>query len=229
MLKLLEIKQCQFGAEKPLLNPFDFSLVSGEVVALLGENGVGKSTFMNLCVGNTKLHSGEIFLGKQNQLDLSYRELFRKISLVRSHLQIPERILVKDFVSLGLESRNFERVKSALEKTETLEFLNRPLITLSDGERSRVLLAEALVRNTSLLLLDEPTAFLDVPHSLALFKLLKRIAQEENKGVLISTHQVEHALRYADRLLVFLKNGNVYSGKKEELLNKGVLSWAEIS
>ena len=64
-------------------------------------------------------------------------------------------------------------------------------------------------------------AFLDVPHSLALFKLLKRIAQEENKGVLISTHQVEHALRYADRLLVFLKNGNVYSGKKEELLNKG--------
>ena len=93
---------------------------------------------------------------------------------------------------------------------------------------SRVLLAEALIRNTSLLLLDEPTAFLDVPRSIDLFKLLKSIAVNENKGILISTHQVEHALKYADRLLVFLRNGQVVSGLVEDVLKSGALSWAAL-
>ena len=118
--------------------------------------------------------------------------------------------------------------EKVMKETNIQNFLDRTLISLSDGERSRVLLAEALIRNTSLLLLDEPTAFLDVPRSIDLFKLLKSIAVNENKGILISTHQVEHALKYADRLLVFLRNGQVVSGLVEDVLKSGALSWAEL-
>lgn len=228
MAKLLDVRQCQFGYDGSLLKPFDFSILEGEVVALLGENGVGKSTFMNLCVGTLNLLSGEIYYGENKISEFSVRDLFKKVSMVRANLQVPERILVCDFVALGSSGKNGKSVKEVLEKTETLEFYNRPLISLSDGERSRVFLAEALIRDTSLLILDEPTAFLDVPHSISLFKLLKKIAVEEKKGILISTHQVEHALRFADRLLVFLRNGEVYSGEKKILQEQGVLSWADL-
>jgi ABC-type cobalamin/Fe3+-siderophores transport system ATPase subunit len=147
---------------------------------------------------------------------------------VRSNLSIPDRILVRDFVMLGMQKKNFELFEKVMKETNIQNFLDRTLISLSDGERSRVLLAEALIRNTSLLLLDEPTAFLDVPRSIDLFKLLKSIAVNENKGILISTHQVEHALKYADRLLVFLRNGQVVSGLVEDVLKRGALSWAEL-
>lgn len=228
MNKLLDVRSCQFGFKQALLLPFNFSLYPGEVVALLGENGVGKSTFLRLCVGYEKIISGGIFYGKENRETLSVKDLFQKVSLVRSNLSIPDRILVRDFVMLGMQKKNFELLEKVMKETNIQNFLDRTLISLSDGERSRVLLAEALIRNTSLLLLDEPTAFLDVPRSIDLFKLLKSIAVNENKGILISTHQVEHALKYADRLLVFLRNGQVVSGLVEDVLKSGALSWAEL-
>ena len=99
---------------------------------------------------------------------------------------------------------------------------------LSTGQKRKFQIAFALSYKPDYLLLDEPTAFLDVPRSIDLFKLLKSIAVNENKGILISTHQVEHALKYADRLLVFLRNGQVVSGCAEDVLKIGALSWAEL-
>jgi iron complex transport system ATP-binding protein len=102
------------------------------------------------------------------------------------------------------------------------------LCALSDGERSRVFLARALAGHARVLLLDEPTAFLDVPHTLALFRLLLRVAREQNIAVFLSTHNIDYALRFAHRILALDGSGNACIGPVNTVVNNGFLTWAEI-
>ncbi len=246
---LLEAKQFSFGYQSTLISPMDFSLHAGEVVSLLGPNGCGKSTFLKTCVGEVKPLGGALLLKNKSIASIKPKELSKIIARVRATLPFSERILVREFVSLGRSAFSgiFDKhsesdetaILNALTQTNTLSFATRPLGALSDGERARVFLAEALARETPILLLDEPTAFLDVPHTISLFKMLKDIALKRRCGILICTHQTSYAETFSDRLLIFnpsskqkansgISPGTFFCGTTADAHAVDALAWTKI-
>ena len=217
--------------------PFDFSLASGNVVALMGENGCGKSSLLKTFAGLLAPVAGEVSLEGKSLTEWAPRERAQEISLVRMSSAVPPRMSVSEFVRLGrspysgiFDSRTDEDnriVKESMDLLDVANFANRPIAELSDGERSRVFLAEAVAQQVKILLLDEPNAFLDIPRSHALFRLLKKIAVERQMGIVVSTHSVEYAERYCDKIMV-VNGGTVKVASAADARRKGLLDWTEI-
>jgi ABC-type cobalamin/Fe3+-siderophores transport system ATPase subunit len=217
--------------------PFDFSLASGTVVALMGENGCGKSSLLKTFAGLLTPVAGEVSLEGKSLTEWAPRERAQEISLVRMSSAVPPRMSVSEFVRLGrspysgiFDSRTEEDkriVENSMALLDVASFANRPIAELSDGERSRVFLAEAVAQQVKILLLDEPNAFLDIPRSHALFRLLKKIAVERQMGIVVSTHSVEYAERYCDKIMV-VNGGTVKVATAADARKNGLLDWTEI-
>lgn len=245
---LLKCKGLGFGyggheSQTGFTLPFDFELRAGEVVALMGVNGCGKSTLLKTLSGQISLLSGDVFVAQENPENslanlksLTPRILAKRIALVRMSGLAPDRMTVREFVSLGrspyagiLDGRSAEddvAVDGALDLLELQSFADRMVTSLSDGERSRVYLAEAVAQQVQILLLDEPNAFLDIPRSHKLFKLLRKLAQDRNMGIVVSTHSVEYAEKYCDRIMV-IDGGNVRVATSSDARAEGLLDWTE--
>ena len=237
---LLECKDLLVGYGKALPSmkfPFDFSLASGNVVALMGENGCGKSSLLKTFAGLLAPVAGEVSLEGKSLTEWAPRERAQEISLVRMSSAVPPRMSVSEFVRLGrspysgiFDSRTEEDnriVENSMALLDVANFANRPIAELSDGERSRVFLAEAVAQQVKILLLDEPNAFLDIPRSHALFRLLKKIAVERQMGIVVSTHSVEYAERYCDKIMV-VNGGTVKVASAADARKNGLLDWTEI-
>ena len=236
---LLECRNLLVGygrALESMNNPFDFRLSAGTVVALMGENGCGKSSLLKTLAGLLPPVSGEVSLEGRMLSEWSPRHRSQKISLVRMSNVVPPRMSVREFVRLGrspysgiFDSRTAEDnriVEESMVLLDVAVFAERPVAELSDGERSRVFLAEAVAQRVNVLLLDEPNAFLDIPRSHALFRLLKKIAVERQMGIVVSTHSVEYAERYCDRIMV-VDGGTVKNALASEARKCGLLDWTE--
>ena len=237
---LLECKNLLVGYGKALPSmkfPFDFSLASGNVVALMGENGCGKSSLLKTFAGLLAPVAGEVSLEGKSLTEWAPRERAQEISLVRMSSAVPPRMSVSEFVRLGrspysgiFDSRTEEDnriVENSMALLDVANFANRPIAELSAGERSRVFLAEAVAQQVKILLLDEPNAFLDIPRSHALFRLLKKIAVERQMGIVVSTHSVEYAERYCDKIMV-VNGGTVKVASAADARKNGLLDWTEI-
>lgn len=237
---LLECKDLLVGYGKALPSmkfPFDFSLASKNVVALMGENGCGKSSLLKTFAGLLAPVAGEVSLEGKSLTEWAPRERAQEISLVRMSSAVPPRMSVSEFVRLGrspysgiFDSRTEEDnriVENSMALLDVANFANRPIAELSDGERSRVFLAEAVAQQVKILLLDEPNAFLDIPRSHALFRLLKKIAVERQMGIVVSTHSVEYAERYCDKIMV-VNGGTVKVASAADARKNGLLDWTEI-
>ena len=237
---LLECKDLLVGYGKALPSmkfTFDFSLASGSVVALMGENGCGKSSLLKTFAGLLAPVAGEVSLEGKSLTEWAPRERAQEISLVRMSSAVPPRMSVSEFVRLGrspysgiFDSRTEEDnriVEISMALLDVANFANRPIAELSDGERSRVFLAEAVAQQVKILLLDEPNAFLDIPRSHALFRLLKKIAVERQMGIVVSTHSVEYAERYCDKIMV-VNGGTVKVASAADARKNGLLDWTEI-
>ena len=247
MTNLLQCENLVLGYQAAKANaagivaPFNFELKAGEVVALLGENGCGKSTFLKtLCArlqpvaGNVAL-CGRSLWGSDNAT-WTARERAKLVTLVRMSGLACDRMTVREFVSLGrtpyaglFDGRSKEDEKivdDAIALLDLESFSNRWVNELSDGERSRVYLAQAVAQQVKVLLLDEPNAFLDIPRSRKLFALLQKLAKERNMGILVSTHSVEYAEKYCDRIAVIVDR-QVRVAKSEDARAEGLLKWTD--
>lgn len=239
-MSLLECKSlvCGYGAHekkqvRELVAPFDFELSAGEVVSLMGENGCGKSTLLKTMAGLLSPLSGIVTLSGCAS-SCSARERAKRVALVRMAGAVPDRMTVREFVALGrtpyvglfagLSAEDYRIVDESLELLNLMDFSNRWVSELSDGERSRVYLAMAIAQQVKVLLLDEPNAFLDIPRSHHLFKILKNLAAERQMGIVVSTHSVEYAEKYSDRLMVIVDK-LVRISKTPEARAKGLLDW----
>ena len=190
---------------------------SGELTCLLGANGVGKSTLLRTLAAFQPQISGEILISRSEECGVrreitsfTDKELSKVIGVVLTEKPDVRNMSVRELVSLGRSpytgfwgtytDEDLRIVDEAIEMVGITDLIRRPVHTLSDGERQKVMIAKALAQQTPVIFLDEPTAFLDYPSKVEVLQLLRRISREAEKTIFLSTHDVELALQLADTI-----------------------------
>lgn len=234
----IEIKDVSIGynlrqSEKVVARSLNATLHSGEVVALIGRNGAGKSTLLRALGGYEKPLRGSILYNETAAADITPAQFARLIAVVLTDNSMAGALTVRELVSLGrtpytnftgyLRQSDRGIVDWAIKMVGVENLADRAMGTLSDGERQKCMIAKALAQETPVVMLDEPTAFLDFGSKVALFRLLQRLAREMSKAVIVSTHDLELALRLTDRLWL-IDGGTMHCGTADELSASGVLS-----
>ena len=230
----LSFHDVHFSYDCEVLAGITLEVRAGEIVALLGPNGAGKSTLLGIASGALRPQRGEAFFEDQAVTKFSRRELARRIALVaqaeavRFPLTALEYVLAGRFAhahAFGFDSpKDVAVAMTSLEATDAAQFAPRRFNELSSGERQRVVLARALAQEPKLLLLDEPTANLDIAHQVELLKLVTRWARERKLGALFVTHEINLAAEFADRVAL-LKQGRLLAcGEAREVMNAELLS-----
>lgn len=214
-----------------VLSSINASLCSGELTALIGRNGAGKSTLLRTLAAYQSPLSGRVEYAGCNVNEMSQRDIAKQISVVLTVLPTAP-LTVEELVSLGrtpytdflgrMTMADRKAIGDAMELMGVSNFANRRISELSDGERQKCMIAKALAQETPVMLLDEPTAYLDYPSKVSLFGILKRLAKENGKAVIVSTHDLELALRLADKVWIADKN-TLHCGTVSELASQGVI------
>ena len=219
---------------REVLRHISLDVQPGEVLALIGPNGVGKSTLIHAISGNLKPMGGRILINGRDLRQLPIAQRARSIAVVPQAVRLPESFTVFDTVLMGRTpylgwlGREGELDRSAvwaaLDRTSTRELADRLIGELSGGEQQRVMIARALAQSARILLLDEPTAHLDLKHQAGVLSLVCDLAHDEKYAVLIALHDLNLAAQYADRV-VLLSNGTVVAiGTPEAVLTEVNLS-----
>lgn len=183
---------------------------AGTLTALIGRNGAGKSTLLRALAGLESLQAGAITIGGQSIAELDGAEAARRVAFVATDKVRIANLPCEDLVALGrapytnwigrLQAVDREIVADALAKVGMSEFAHKTMDRMSDGECQRVMIARALAQQTPVILLDEPTAFLDMPNRYELCRLLQRLAHDEQKVILFSTHELDIATKMCDAI-----------------------------
>lgn len=210
----------------------NIELGKGKLVCLLGKNGIGKSTLLRTLTKVQPALSGEIFINNKNLKTLNSIDLAKSLSLVLTEHLPESNLSVYELVALGrqpytnwvgnLSEKDLKFIDNALEQTNTKHLINSKYYELSDGQLQKVLIARALAQNTDLIILDEPTAHLDIHHTVETFTLLKQLTKEFNKTIIISTHEINLALQLAD-ILWLMTPSNFMADTTENLIENNCL------
>ena len=219
---------------RTVLRNISLDVKPGEALALIGPNGVGKSTLIRACSGNLRPIGGRVTIDGHDVHRLRAEDRAKLIAVVPQAVRLPELFSVFDTVLMGRTpylgwlgregEKDRSAVQAALDRTGTLELADRPIGELSGGEQQRVLIARALAQSAHTLLLDEPTAHLDLKHQASVLSLVCDLAHDEKYAVLIALHDLNLAAQYADRVAL-LSNGAVAAiGTPEEVLTEKNLS-----
>lgn len=228
---MIQLKELTLGyGQRVLLDKVSAQISGGQLIALLGRNGTGKSTLLRAIMGLEKMQTGEIILQGENITSLKPERLAQNISFVTTDKVRIANLRCEDVVALGrapytnwigqLQTEDKERVAEAMRLVGMTDYAEKTMDKMSDGECQRIMIARALAQNTPVILLDEPTAFLDLPNRYELCLLLKRLAQEEAKCIIFSTHDLDIALSLCD-LIMLIDNPQLYSLPTQEMVASG--------
>lgn len=221
------------SAPRVLATEINLTLRAGELVCLLGPNGAGKSTFLKTVSGLLPPVRGRVLIDGRDAHQIGALERARAMSVVLTDRVAAGMLTSYDIVSLGrqphtdwrgrLTRQDHEVIRQCLEAVGAMELAPRLVAELSDGERQRVLVGRALAQQPRLMVLDEITAFLDLPRRIEMMQLLQRLAHRDGTAILLSTHDLDLALRTADQLWLVPGDGLVEYGAPEDLVLAGVV------
>ncbi len=216
--------------QREVLRGVDLDVTAGEIVGLVGPNGGGKTTLLKSITRGVSIASGDVSIGCEDVTQLSPREIARRVAVVSQSSTLPVGFLAREIVVMGrtpylrfLEQEgpdDYRHADAALASVGAESLAHRRVEELSGGERQNVVLARALAQETPLLLLDEPTANLDIGHQVVIARLLQRLARERDVGVLAALHDLTLASLYCDRLVLLSGGSIIAEGTAAEVLRR---------
>lgn len=220
-------------AESVVMQGLNVSLERGRLTALLGSNGIGKSTLLRTISGAQPMLDGDVTINGRSVNEISRKEMSMLLSMVFTDRTQAGGLTVRELVSLGrqphtgflgrLDDHDREVVNNAVKAVGVSHKIDCYVAELSDGERQKVMIAKALAQETPVIILDEPTAFLDVASRIEIMRLLSELAHTADKAILLSTHDVSQTLILADELWVVTKSRTLLAGMTEDLILSGAM------
>ncbi|WP_343101750.1 ABC transporter ATP-binding protein [Romboutsia sp. MSSM.1001216sp_RTP31141st1_G3_RTP31141_220114] len=219
--------------DKVIIENLNLEINKGEVVSIIGPNGCGKSTLLKSLSRMIKPLSGEVFLEGKRIKDLKGKLIAQKVCLLSQHNNAPMDLTVEELVYFGriphkkwFETKtnsDKEIVDWAIENTGLSKYKKTPIGALSGGERQRAYIAQALCQKPDILLLDEPTTYLDISYQLELMELVREINEKFKITIVMVLHELNQASKYSDRLII-MKDGQIISdGRPNDVVNKDVI------
>jgi len=206
----LQINNANIGYDKTLISEANTGLNLGEVCLLIGNNGVGKTTLIKSILHQIPLLSGEILIQGLNIKSLSVKEIAEKIAVVFSKSVVPQNYTVEDLISLGkyiyypfyfeLKKEDRNEVLHIIQELDLAQYQNTLLKNLSDGNLQKAFIGRALTQNSPIIILDEPTTHLDEKNKIIILKTLRKLAKEQQKLILFSSHDWRLAKEFADKI-----------------------------
>jgi len=204
---------------KNILQDVSFSVNEGEFLGIIGPNGAGKTTLFKAITGILKPHKGDIFYKNKNISAISHQNFAKEIAVIPQFLEIPFAYSVFEFAAMGrfphigrfkaMREHDYKIVKEALRLTDTSYLCDTNITELSGGERQRVVLAQGFVQEPNVLLLDEPTAHLDITHKMQILDLINKLNKEKKLTIIMILHDLNLASSYCTRLIL-LDKGKIY-------------------
>ena len=233
-MEILKTSSLSIGYDKKtVVSDINVTLNEGDIIALVGPNGAGKSTLFKTFSTHIKPVGGKIELFGKDLMSYTPKERAKMLGIVLTERPDDMFLKVSDVVAAGrypytgmfgkLNENDEKEIKVSLELVGVNNLIDRVFNTLSDGEKQKVMIAKAIAQNTPVIMLDEPTAFLDYPSKIELFSLLKKLAKEQKKAILFSSHDLELLLRYTDNLWIIAKNKPFVAGNSADLLRNGII------
>ncbi|GEN70826.1 ABC transporter ATP-binding protein [Chryseobacterium lathyri] len=223
----LQIKQANIGYDKTLISNAYADLKLGDVCLLIGNNGVGKTTLIKSILNQISLLGGEILINHKNIKDLSVKETAENIAVVFSKSNVPQHHTVEDLISLGkyiyypfyfeLKKEDREEISHIIDELDLAQYRHTLLKNLSDGNLQKAFIGRAIAQNSPVVILDEPTTHLDEKNKLIILKTLRRLAKEQHKIILFSSHDWRLAKEFADKIW-YVKDNHLFSGLVEDVL-----------
>ena len=215
---------------KVLIRDINLDIKKGEIVTLIGPNGAGKSTILKSVTRQLKLIGGEVYLDSDEIRKLSYKSMARKVAVMLTERMKPEMMTCHDVVAtgrypytgrLGVLSREDEnKVDEALMAVHAQELGIRNFLEISDGQRQRILLARAICQEPEVMILDEPTSYLDIRHKLELLEILRKMAKEKEITVIMSLHEIDLAQKISDKVVCVKGDRIAGFGNPEEIFTE---------
>jgi iron complex transport system ATP-binding protein len=213
-----------------LLPPLNSRAYSGELIAVIGRNGIGKSTLLRTIAGLQQPLGGEIFYYGENIKSYSRLELAQKVGYISTEIVKVSNMSVYDLVALGrfphtnwigkIDRKDHEAIMDAIEKTSMTLFYRKYVTELSDGERQKAMIARVLAQDAGIMIMDEPTAFLDIAARHEILQLLHTLSDKSRKTIIFSTHDLQMAINRSDKIWLILDN-ELVEGAPEDLIMAG--------
>lgn len=224
----LRLEHLSVGYGKPLLHNLSAAFDSG-ITGIIGNNGRGKTTLLKTISGLIAPLAGQLVFDGQNLAALGHQARARVVSFNFSVNTVTFPMSVYELAAMGrypytnqwalLGGKDDKIVKHALEVCGIAKFIHKQVNALSDGERQKVFIAKSIAQQTPLMMFDEPTAFLDYTSKREFFALLKELAKSEKKVILVSSHDIDFLIAYADHLLMIEDDGDTVIGEAEKVIN----------
>jgi iron complex transport system ATP-binding protein len=235
MASELVVEKVNFSyGRRPIIEDVSFKVKAGEMLGIIGPNGSGKTTLLKIITRLLVPDQGSILIDGIDIATWPPRTLARTMAVVPQETQISFEFSVRDIVEMGrspylrrfqaMSKQDREIVAAAMEATNVLSLAERSMTELSGGERQRVIVARALAQEPQVLLLDEPTASLDINHEVEIFQLLRRLTNREGLITIVVLHDLDLAAEYCDQLLLLAQGKVIVGGSPEEVLQDEILA-----
>ena len=219
---------------KNILQNVSYKFISGKITSIIGQNGAGKSTFLKiLCLLNEKF-TGSVKIDGKDIREFDRKNLSRIMAILPQEREIPQDMTVKQLISFGRfphrrffsgnSSEDEVAIKNALEITKLTDFEGRQVVSLSGGERQRAWLAMILAQNPKILLLDEPTTYLDIAHQLEVMEIISNVNKKFSTTIIMVLHDINHARLYSDDILIIKDKKIFAAGNPMKILSVNVLN-----